>query len=131
MGQLDDAALHVFTHGLCGELAWALHVKTGWPCIRARSDDGCGGGWGAHLGVLRPDGRVLDVEGSHDAEAWGLRWGFRGEYQLTDSPREPEHKRWLTDLTLHACARELLGTYRYPLDAQGDEESDQREHAPA
>lgn len=72
-GVLNAAAEHVFTLGGCGALAIALHDATGWP-IAAITDhdnvfgDRAGGGSALHWTVRHPSGRLLDVDGLHDAD---------------------------------------------------------------
>jgi hypothetical protein len=71
-GVLDGAAEHVFTMGGCGALAIALHDATGWPIVAITDhhnvhDGRAGGGSALHWTVRHPSGRLLDIDGLHDA----------------------------------------------------------------
>lgn len=71
-----------FTEGSCGELAKALHERTGWPIVLVADGTDGPAGW-VHAAVQSPDGRVLDVMGWHDPDVWLGRWMYdvtsRGE----------------------------------------------------
>lgn len=72
-GVLDGAAEHVFTLGGCDALAIALHDATGWPIVAITDHhnvhgDRAGGGSALHWTVRHPSGRLLDVDGLHDAD---------------------------------------------------------------
>ena len=72
-GVLDGAAEHVFTLGGCDALAIALHDATGWPIVAITDhhnvhDGRAGGGSALHWTVRHPSGRLLDVDGLHDAD---------------------------------------------------------------
>ena len=71
-GVLDGAAEHVFTLGGCDALAIALHDATGWPVVAITDhhnvyDGRAGGGSALHWTVRHPSGRLLDVDGLHEA----------------------------------------------------------------
>lgn len=75
LGEIDERAEWVFTHGQCHALALALHLATGWPLIEA--------GWHVdsvpnHWLVEAPDGRLVDITGAYDPsdveEEWGSYW---------------------------------------------------------
>ena len=95
-GKLDGWAERAFTYGACAALAIAIHDAKGWALVKMtdshnvsrRLPNGryldmegqpeevravvveAGGGSALHWMVLRPDGRLVDVDGSHDpAEA--------------------------------------------------------------
>ena len=75
-GSITAEDIERYTNRHCGELAWSLHQATGWPLIA--SVDGYDEatdryGWN-HMGVIRPDGMVLDVEGPHDLGDWADQW---------------------------------------------------------
>lgn len=72
-GVLDGYAMSAFKRGACGALAIALHDATGWPVVAITDahnvfDGKAGGGSALHWAVLRPDGKVVDVDGAHDPE---------------------------------------------------------------
>lgn len=72
-GVLDGYALSAFKRGACGALAIALHDATGWPIVAitdAHNVHGgrAGGGSAMHWAVMRPDGKVVDVDGAHDPD---------------------------------------------------------------
>lgn len=85
-GVIDEDTIELFTFGYCYILACALHEASGWPfgCIEIYSeDDGC---WRfAHIGVLAPDGRFVDVTG---------RWEFKGRFGgRCDAP---DYQAWMS-----------------------------------
>lgn len=49
--------------GACGEIAWRIHERTGWPVVLLTST---GEGW-VHAAVALPDGTVLDGTGRSQA----------------------------------------------------------------
>lgn len=72
-GVLNPVAENAFLYGGCAALAIAIHDETGWPiCMVTDShnvlDGEAGGGSALHWVVRRPDGRYLDVLGSHSVE---------------------------------------------------------------
>jgi hypothetical protein len=113
-GVIDENARHVFTGGLCLELACALARLTGYPIIVAsrmvdddESED-------THAGVVLPDGGVLDIRGTHDKGAWLSEWS------CTESQEHPpcwcthqDHSDQISAQELDAFARALVsGTRR-------------------
>lgn len=69
--------ISLFTESDCWALALTLHDRTGMPIVLA--SDGSDAeekdmGW-THVGILLPDGSVLDIEGIHDPDAWMDTWG--------------------------------------------------------
>ncbi|MFE6967200.1 hypothetical protein ACFVAJ_19055 [Agromyces sp. NPDC057679] len=78
----SDVALHDlitgqdvdrFTGGSCGALAAELAARTGWPVVLIADGPAGPTGW-VHAGVRTPAGRIVDVEGEHDADDWLERW---------------------------------------------------------
>jgi len=73
-GSIDGAAKHAFSTGACSSLAIAIHDATGWPIVAITDhhnvfDNGrAGGGSALHWTVRRPDGRLVDIDGAHDAK---------------------------------------------------------------
>lgn len=73
-GVLDGYAKHAFKIGACGALAIAIHDATGWPIVAITDahnvfEDGkAGGGSALHWTVRRPDGKLIDIDGAHDAD---------------------------------------------------------------
>ena len=72
-GVLDGYASRAFKHGACGALAIAIHDATGWPIVAitdAHNVHGgrAGGGSAMHWTVMRPDGKLVDVNGAHDPD---------------------------------------------------------------
>jgi hypothetical protein len=73
-GVLDEYARRVFKYGACGALAIAMHDATGWPIVAITDahnvyDGRAGGGSALHWAVRRPDGKLIDIDGAHEAEA--------------------------------------------------------------
>lgn len=72
-GVLDGYAMRAFKYGACGALAIVLHEATGWPIVAITDahnvyDGEAGGGSAMHWTVQLPDGRLLDVDGAHEAD---------------------------------------------------------------
>jgi hypothetical protein len=63
---LDNYTVSEFTCGGCGAFATALHDRTGWR-IMAEYEPGPEV-WIAHVWVVNPDGRAVDIQGIHDDE---------------------------------------------------------------
>lgn len=63
-----------FAHGDCGQLAFTINEITGWPVMFARewpcTRDDCIKDHrpGAHMMVLHPSGRLLDIDGLHELD---------------------------------------------------------------
>lgn len=89
-GQLDDQARNAFTSGQCHAMARALSGVTGWPmavlisdecsydpdlCDDSRDDELCACRL-EHVVVVRPDGKLVDVNGAHHP---GQVPGFEGK----------------------------------------------------
>lgn len=70
-GTLDERAVHAFTEGQCHALALVLHERTGWPLRWIEDEEGDP----THCYVLAPDGRGLDIAGSHDRDEFIEAWG--------------------------------------------------------
>ncbi len=71
-GKLDPIAERIFTRGACGGLAIVLHEETGWPIVAITDSHNvheghAGGGSALHWTVRRPDGKLIDVDGAHEA----------------------------------------------------------------
>jgi hypothetical protein len=79
VGVVDDAAHDAFRTGQCHALALALHERTGWPlvvigpkeccydedCMDEETDStGACGCQVTHIAVQRPDGQVVDIDGT-------------------------------------------------------------------
>lgn len=83
-GQVED-----FTHNACGVLAAEMSRRTGWPVVVVGADPEYSEiGW-FHAGVRRPDGRIVDVEGSWDEASWVDQYA-----ELVDSYGQDEHDDW-------------------------------------
>lgn len=72
-GIIDGAAEHAFSTGACAALAYAMHEATGWMIIGITDahnvhDGRLGGGSSLHWGVMRPDGKFIDIDGVHEIE---------------------------------------------------------------
>jgi hypothetical protein len=72
-GIIDGAAEHAFSTGACAALAYAMHEATGWTIIGISDahnvhDGRLGGGSSLHWGVMRPDGKFIDIDGVHEIE---------------------------------------------------------------
>jgi hypothetical protein len=55
-----------FTTGACGYFAAALHDRTGWPIMAEYDHDHPDEV--AHVFVLNPDGKAVDIRGIHDGD---------------------------------------------------------------
>ena len=72
-GVIDAYAQRAFSFGACHALAIALHDATGWSIIAITDasnvfEGKAGGGSALHWTVRRPDGKLIDIDGAHDAE---------------------------------------------------------------
>lgn len=72
-GVIDGAAEHAFSSGACAALAYAMHEATGWTIIGITDghnvhDGKLGGGSSLHWGVMRPDGKFVDIDGVHEID---------------------------------------------------------------
>ena len=72
----DEACLNlirrVFMHGSCGDFAYAVHEKHGWPIIRFMGDNG-----GVHYACKTPDGLFFDIDGKVSLETIKKRHRFK------------------------------------------------------
>lgn len=74
-GVINDDAIELFGFAKCHLLASALHERTGWSFALVEQLIDNAWEW-AHVGVITPDGRMLDIHGVHtlgDVEAGMLR----------------------------------------------------------
>jgi len=63
-----------YTEGCCSNLAIGFHERMGWPVVAVMSDyDHEHGDW-THMGAQLPDGRIIDIQGIWQPEAWLNRW---------------------------------------------------------
>lgn len=72
-GVIDGAAEHAFSSGACAVLAYAMHEATGWTIIGVTDahnvhDGKLGGGSSLHWGVMRPNGKFVDIDGVHELD---------------------------------------------------------------
>jgi hypothetical protein len=72
-GLIDGAAEHAFSTGACAALAYVLHEATGWKIVGITDghnvhDGKLGGGSSLHWGVMRPDGKFVDIDGVHEID---------------------------------------------------------------
>jgi hypothetical protein len=72
-GVIDGAAEHAFSTGACAALAYVMNEATGWKIIGITDshnvfDGTLGGGSSLHWGVMRPDGKFIDIDGAHDVD---------------------------------------------------------------
>ena len=73
---ITDDDVDWFSHGHCVDLAVALHERTGWPfAVVADGNDVEGVTPWVHIGVQRPDGAIVDVNGASDPDEWTEEWG--------------------------------------------------------
>ena len=101
-GIIDGAAKHVFTMGGCDALAIALHDATGWPIVAITDAHNvygrrAGGGSALHWTVQHPDGKLLDIDGLHDAEDLVERYSWdadEGEAAWGLSTRADAQEWW-------------------------------------
>lgn len=111
-GRITEAAIEAFTRGACAGLALAVHDVTGWPIIEIGHCDGLP----LHFMVRRPDGRLLDVRGSHTDQDVREEWELEadGTVSLASMPRS---EVW--DCYLHDCGEpvpmELAATFVAPV----------------
>ncbi|MET9517431.1 ParB/RepB/Spo0J family partition protein [Streptomyces sp. NPDC002994] len=84
-GVINATAIEAFTRDGSGGLAIAIHDATGWPLIEVGSCDGMP----MHFMVRRPDGLLLDINGTHtDAAVADEFWFYADDdVTLTEAPR--------------------------------------------
>ncbi|AXV10061.1 hypothetical protein DVS28_b0291 (plasmid) [Euzebya pacifica] len=70
-GVLDEQARAAFLLGGCGALAAAMHRAHGWPVVGLWATDD----EPFHVGVLAPDGLVVDIDGAHTPQEWAMAYG--------------------------------------------------------
>jgi len=72
----------------CGDLALALHEKTGYPLVVLSYDDGSGSrdNW-VHAAVQTPEGKILDVEGLKTKQETIDEWSAEITKDKGSSPR--------------------------------------------
>lgn len=87
LGVLDDRARRCFTMGQCHAFAIALNRATGWPILLFD-------GWGGHVVVQHPSGRVVDIEGFKEPEDVANFYGDTVEEHTEDSLREALDGSW-------------------------------------
>lgn len=74
-GTITPEAIEAFTHDACAGLAIALHDATGWPLIEVGHCDGLP----LHFMVRHPDGRLVDIRGTHtDTDVYD-EWEFEAD----------------------------------------------------
>jgi hypothetical protein len=81
----QDADL--YTSSNCQQLAFAMHEATGWPyaaVVDGRDEKTGAYGW-IHVGVMRPDGNFLDVEGAQDVDSVLDQYGDLSEHEDGES----------------------------------------------
>jgi hypothetical protein len=122
---VTDAEKATYANGECGRLARALAEITGWEvCLVGFYTDDAGSETYVHVVVRMPDGRYLDVEGVHDAQALFDRWDNELSAWAEDFAAEEieveydifpagDLERWAempeADDAARAVARRLLG----------------------
>lgn len=67
-----------FTEGDCHFLAREINRRTGWPMFTFVSEYGPD----LHAFVMRPDGKVLDVEGLQDCKQFRAKWDDKNLYEI-------------------------------------------------
>lgn len=121
-GIIDGSALHAFKYGACGALAIALHDAKGWPIVAITDahnvDDGeAGGGSALHWTVRHPSGKLLDIDGLHDAEDLVSEYSAdadEGEAAAGRSSRE-DCWEWYGEAQGSPVSIELAATFIEPL----------------
>jgi hypothetical protein len=86
-GRITD--LERFTEGDCNVLATAISKRTGWPVcsFMGKSWDGSEDMIpDLHAFVIRPDGKVLDVQGVCTLSQFRARWSQRAPIKVWPSP---------------------------------------------
>lgn len=78
-GTITRDAVEEFTCESCHYLAWTISGLTGWQMMAVAADQSADDeepdyAW-VHVGVLTPDGNILDVEGVRDLDEWLNHWG--------------------------------------------------------
>jgi len=81
----DDRDYYTSEH--CEQLAFAMHEATGWPYAAViDGQDEASGTYGyLHVGVMRPDGNFLDVEGPQDSDSVLEQYGDGSEHENGES----------------------------------------------
>lgn len=70
MKRISDEVIERYTHRDCAQLAWLLHVRTGFPLAFVATHETMFDTFWVHSGVQLPDETILDVEGLHDFNLW-------------------------------------------------------------
>lgn len=89
-GVLDEDARNAFLLGGCGALATAMHNEHGWPIVGLWATDD----EPFHVGVLAPDGLVVDIDGAHPPDEWQMAYG--GPDACDYEPLTAEETDWVT-----------------------------------
>jgi hypothetical protein len=95
-GVITPAAIDAFTRGACAGLAIAVHDTTGWPIIEVGHCDGLP----LHFMVRHPDGRLVDVRGTHSDDDVRDEWEFDADDEnvtLTEVTRAVAWDCYLVD----------------------------------
>lgn len=109
-GQVED-----FTHNACGVLAAEMSRRTGWPVVVVGADPEYSQvGW-FHAGVRRPDGRIIDVEGSWDEASWVDQYA-----ETVDAYGQDEHDDWDGDCVNAYDAAKFNATLETLTNSAGD-----------
>ena len=66
--------LNAFANGDCGYLALALNEITGWDVVIITPIEAVATDFWYHMGVLMPDGRILDIKGAWDRDVFFDLW---------------------------------------------------------
>lgn len=65
--QIDNEAVSLFSYGHCGLLAYAIHLKTGFPfAVFTSSKDE--NSWQGHVGLLVGENQILDITGVNTSQ---------------------------------------------------------------
>lgn len=91
-----------FTCGDCGILARAISRITGWGIQSFILPEGQSDMWAkpgdpmGHAFVIMPNGRVLDIEGSHARRTFARHWGY-SPHEIGPTTWEDICRAWQSD----------------------------------
>ena len=121
-GVIDMEVEYALTNGGCYAFAIAMHNATKWPLIAVMGDrdkpalpDAKSAKLAIHVGVLHPNGNIVDIEGMHDIEDVHFFYEWNGWIGVEIKPCSlSEVEQWYVE-NEDLVTLELAETYVDPL----------------